>query len=333
MQKIILVGQKINKVTGKVENIKIELAEAMKLDFIKEMLDAHKHDGINFETEYDDTQKTRAIIAWANSDNNTEYFFEKDFEVNDNEESKLNKMTLEEFFKNVSEYRITLATKNGVEGIGFYGVNKKEEEYIIKNKERIMEIKPKIMQYLKEQREKIRKKNEDYLAKKEKEEQYLIDSGKAKLMLVGTKIMWAIEIEETAYRKAHIQPFKTYHEVKHFLYAEIEEMCLESTDIKNMKYVYEAEIGYYLTKEDVEKIVQADKEIELRKLEEERLEKENEEKEIQAIFAKAKETGVKQVLYRGMVPCNDKKEECSCDVITVFAMPDGTEKKERQHTW
>jgi len=53
----------------------------------------------------------------------------------------------------------------------------------------------------------------------------------------------------------------------------------------------------------------------------------------QAIFDTAKETGEKQVLRSYATDCNDPKEECSTDIITVYAMPDGSTKTDRTHTW
>ncbi len=58
-----------------------------------------------------------------------------------------------------------------------------------------------------------------------------------------------------------------------------------------------------------------------------------EESRIAAIFETAKTTGAKQVLDTYMAECHDRHEECSQDVVTVYAMPDGTTATERQHTW
>ena len=63
-------------------------------------------------------------------------------------------------------------------------------------------------------------------------------------------------------------------------------------------------------------------------------EKEEAEKaRIAAIFETAKETGKKQVLKSWMEECNDPKEECSTDSVTLWAMPDGSKKTTRTHTW
>lgn len=52
-----------------------------------------------------------------------------------------------------------------------------------------------------------------------------------------------------------------------------------------------------------------------------------------AVFEKARQTGQKQVLLTYMDDCDDPREECSTDFITVYAMPDGSRTTKRQHTW
>lgn len=52
-----------------------------------------------------------------------------------------------------------------------------------------------------------------------------------------------------------------------------------------------------------------------------------------AKFAQARETGEPVILYQWSEPCNDPKEECSVDNLTEYAMPDGSTKVERHHTW
>lgn len=59
-------------------------------------------------------------------------------------------------------------------------------------------------------------------------------------------------------------------------------------------------------------------------------EKQNKEAEI---FKKANDTKEKQVLETYSVECNDPDESCDIDIITIWAMPDGTKKETRDHTW
>ena len=56
------------------------------------------------------------------------------------------------------------------------------------------------------------------------------------------------------------------------------------------------------------------------------------ENEKEAVFAKAKATGKKQVLRRYMDECDGTAYECSYDAVTVYAMPDGSTAKTRTHT-
>jgi hypothetical protein len=59
----------------------------------------------------------------------------------------------------------------------------------------------------------------------------------------------------------------------------------------------------------------------------------NEKKE-KEIFAKAKETGKKQILCEYTIDCTDPKEEdCTFDTVTEYAMPDGTKKSSISHNW
>lgn len=51
------------------------------------------------------------------------------------------------------------------------------------------------------------------------------------------------------------------------------------------------------------------------------------------IFQKAKDTGEKQILETYSVECSDPDEECDVDIVTVYAMPDGTTTRTQNHTW
>lgn len=57
------------------------------------------------------------------------------------------------------------------------------------------------------------------------------------------------------------------------------------------------------------------------------------EARVVTIFATAKTTGEKQKLESYTADCNSSDEECSCDLITVYALPDGTTETERIHTY
>ena len=58
-----------------------------------------------------------------------------------------------------------------------------------------------------------------------------------------------------------------------------------------------------------------------------------EKAEKQAKFDEAKTTGKPVELKRYTTECNDPREECNMDIVTVYAMPDGSTKTVRRHTW
>lgn len=61
--------------------------------------------------------------------------------------------------------------------------------------------------------------------------------------------------------------------------------------------------------------------------------REERENKIKDIFKKAVETGIKQEIRHWSEECNDPNEACDIDIITEYAMPDGTTKVIRSHTW
>jgi hypothetical protein len=61
--------------------------------------------------------------------------------------------------------------------------------------------------------------------------------------------------------------------------------------------------------------------------------KKDAEAALQAKFEEAKRTGEKVEIRRWAVDCYDPREECDLDIVIEYAMPDGTLKVERHHTW
>ena len=61
--------------------------------------------------------------------------------------------------------------------------------------------------------------------------------------------------------------------------------------------------------------------------------REEKENKIKDIFKKAAETGVKQEIKHWSEECNDPREACDIDIVTEYAMPDGTTKVVGSHTW
>lgn len=72
----------------------------------------------------------------------------------------------------------------------------------------------------------------------------------------------------------------------------------------------------------------------IRKLLLEEVEEVKKERErVEELFKLAKETGEKQLISKWIEDCNDRTLECSTDICYLYAMPDGTQKVERIHTF
>jgi len=50
-------------------------------------------------------------------------------------------------------------------------------------------------------------------------------------------------------------------------------------------------------------------------------------------FTEAKRTGKRVLINQWSEDCNDPREECDIDNVYIYAMPDGTTKKVRSHSW
>lgn len=150
-------------------------------------------------------------------------------------------------------------------------------------------------------------------------------------MIFATDFTTVICEEETAEKHDFFQTTK--EKIHKYLNTdEIENTLGRKTDEVDFgdyvhRFKYKMTFGEY--KKLAELAEKKAQEAEQKKREKERAEKER----VEAIFAKARETGEKQVIEQYSVPCNDPEEDCDIDIITVYAMPDGTRKTERHHTW
>lgn len=89
-------------------------------------------------------------------------------------------------------------------------------------------------------------------------------------------------------------------------------------------------LGKEFTLEQAEAYAKPILEAKAKKIEEQKQKKQSNRTEK---FAEAKRTNKPVVLEQWSEECNDPSEECSTDNITIYAMPDGTTKKTRSHTW
>ena len=86
---------------------------------------------------------------------------------------------------------------------------------------------------------------------------------------------------------------------------------------------------YFITKESIE-----EERKELERKENKKIANEKQETvRAEKIFMAAKETGKKQVLKSFSIECTDPQEECNTDIVTVWAMPDGSKTETKIHTW
>ena len=96
---------------------------------------------------------------------------------------------------------------------------------------------------------------------------------------------------------------------------------------------YSIEYKYSITFSDYKNLVEiAEKRMNMKQ--EKKEEKTLANKELlEEKFSKAKETGEKVVIGKWSEPCNDNREECNLDMATKYAMPDGSVKVVKMHTW
>ncbi len=184
---------------------------------------------------------------------------------------------------------------------------------------------------------------------REEERQRLIESGKAKLALVyygsyllNAQIAYVVKMNEEE-KSGYADWCRDY---MHKMVRNVYEGADEGKSIRKAVDALKLEFGesdgilpgiessiYYITNEQYNQIKNwiDQEESRIKSLAKEKAKREEERR--QAIFAKAKETGKKQVLNEWTEDCSDPREECNTDIITVWAMPDGSTKTTRQHTW
>jgi hypothetical protein len=90
---------------------------------------------------------------------------------------------------------------------------------------------------------------------------------------------------------------------------------------------------FNMTLGELKKLVEIAK-AEAKKKEQAQAQKEAERKvELEKKFEEAKQTGKKVEIRRWHEDCNNPNEDCDLDIVIEYAMPDGTTKIERHHTW
>lgn len=90
---------------------------------------------------------------------------------------------------------------------------------------------------------------------------------------------------------------------------------------------------WYITDEEEEEVLAEVEAIEQAEVKEKELKKAAREAERKAKFDEAHETGEPVILRMWSEDCDDPREECSLDNIVEYAMPDGSVKTVRSHTY
>jgi len=252
-------------------------------------------------------------------------------------------MTISEMIK---KFKLELAEKDGVEGFRCYGKPSKEQvEELKANKPLIMAELNKIVAAKKLENQIARQKRETEL---EIEKAKYLETANLKRYLVcyhneDMSMSWAI-------RTLELTPKNIAYQAKYFIDGnfidlpyvtpKIKELNAESGYVEygmaGIAYKITAEEEKVLIAEQTPAIVEADKIAKAKKNEVENINatrKLEKELKIKAIYAEAKATGIKQLLYKYSDDCDDDNEDCSLDMVYEYAMPDGTTKTERQHTW
>lgn len=253
------------------------------------------------------------------------------------------KMTAIEMIK---KYKIEIGEKDGIKGMRLNikkAPTSSQVDELKANKPAIMAELEKIAAEKKAAWEIIQKENAEkhaielakYLATANLK-RYLI-----RIMTEGWDIEWSIDTLDLA-------DSGIAYQARYFVGERISlpQISLKITEISSRKCIDYGMTGaaYEITEEEETEIiaeqkvaiVEADKQAAIEKIEkEEKAAKSAEEKAtaIQTIFETARITGKKQVLHCYMSDCNDPNEQCDVDTVYIYAMPNGSEKSERNHTW
>ncbi|NMA58655.1 hypothetical protein [Clostridium cochlearium] len=238
----------------------------------------------------------------------------------------------------IKKYNIKIGYKNGMEGLQCS--RKVEERDLIYLKEN----KQNIIKYIKEKEdfEKLRKEKRN--ADRKAKEDELIKSGEAKLAIVYSGSYLANK--ELAYvRKLTLEEEKEQDFKKEY-WGKIYQII---RSIKHIETIHDIKPNrdpdgnlrvesavWVLSKKEKKELEGKLKKIEDKQKQEKQIRKLGEEKKEAAQKAKfelAKEGGKPVKLWKSLQPCNDPNEECNTDIVECYAMPDGTTKTKRYHTW
>lgn len=214
----------------------------------------------------------------------------------------------------IDGYRVS---KDGIKKL--FNVNVKG--YVLLSNVNAPKVKEKAEALLKEYREKMLEKARKQLTD-ETEIELIMDTSHSFVLV--NDIKYADELDEFKKGVKLIKETMKSDDVEKVLGRQHDEIDVGDYSIT---YVYNMTYGEF------KKLFKA---AEQKKAEFERRKQEREaqkQKEIDEKFKQARETGEKVELERWSAGCNDPSADCDLDIIVKYAMPDGSTKTERYHTY
>src|SRR5690606_13419914 len=214
----------------------------------------------------------------------------------------------------VDGYRVS---KDGIQKL----FNANVKGYVLLSNENAPKVKEKAEALLKEYREEMLKEARNKLTD-ETEIKLIMDTSYT--FIIVEDIEYADELEEFRNGASLIQEIMDIEDIESVLGRKHDEFDIDD---------YSSSHTFYMTYAELKKII----EVAERKKEEIEKKKQKREaqrqKEIAAKFKRARETGEKVELERWSAGCNDPSADCDIDIVIKYAMPDGTIKTERYHTY
>ncbi len=246
----------------------------------------------------------------------------------------------------IKKFKIELATKNGQEGLAVFGkpsaaevteIKSLKEEIVAELKRRKAEREAQIEVARAEAEARLEQKKREYLATADlrrclvcRQDEFL-------------NVTWSVET--LAYSAEQDRYFRAEHGLSNYIKLEHVTAMIEEISQRGDSKFYGLEcVAWEITDEEEaallaeqmpakEKAEKEAAEAAEKKAAEEAAQKAAADAARQAKFDEARETGKPVLLQRWSEPCNDPREECSMDIVRQYAMPDGSVKTERNHTW
>jgi len=239
----------------------------------------------------------------------------------------------------IKKWNIELAYKNGQEGLAVRGKPSAAEVAEIKA------LKGEIMVEL--ERRKAEREAEAAARLEQKKREYLATADLRRCLIYRQdefcRVSWSIET--LAYSAEQDRYFRAEYGLSNYVALEHVTATMEKISQRKDSKFYGLECVAWEITDEEEKALLAEQapakekaekeaaEAAERKAAEEAAQRAAADAARQAKFDEARETGEPVLLKRWTEDCSDPREECSLDICCQYAMPDGSVKVERNHTW